>query len=96
MFSAKKRLSFICLWKAAIKITELKRNCVNANYERKFVNTAEEPRTGTTEEYITICLNARIHDSVSVCQTLKLKSLDIAGRKIKITMVVALSKNSLL
>lgn len=50
------------------------------------MNTAEEARTGTTEEYITICLNARIHDSVSVCQTLKLNSLDIAGRKLWIKL----------
>ena len=41
------------------------------------MNTAEEARTGTTEEYLTICLNTCIHDNVSVCQTLNLNSLDI-------------------
>lgn len=60
---------------------------MNANYERKFVNTAEEARTGTAEEYITICLNTRIDvDSVSVCQALKLNSLDITGRKLWIKL----------
>ena len=62
------------------------------------MNTAEEAGTGTTEEYLPICLNTRI---VYVCQTLNLNSLDIAGQqllfgKIKIIIVLLHSKTSLL